>query len=458
MRIALAVHHFPPKYLAGAELRAYQTARWLAKNGNDLQIIAVENINSGPKEGVKTKDDVYQGLHVHRLSFDLSKLSEGFTAEYDNPWIYDHLVEYFADIKPDVFHLISGYILGAGAIKAALVHQIPVVVTLTDFWFFCPRINLVRPDGTLSDAYMFDAHNCTRCKFEEKRRYLLPARISPRAADKFWAKSVDGRWSNLLGIKATEKKFKDRNSTLFEVLSQASAIVCPSQFLIDSVRSRGVPEEKLCFIQHGLDKSNWAPVDNRQRNGTFQIGYLGQIDKHKGIHLLIEAFIKLQTNKPVELCIYGDDSSVSHYTNFLKDLVDGDPRIKFFGRYDNGQIANIFSQLDIAVIPSIWNEIGPWVMYEALETKTPVLASDIPNMSDIIHHEENGLLFECGNWRDLAFQLQRVIDNDNLRLSLIDGIKPVNTIDDEMTALNRIYKNVVKETGPDTQFGSIKRN
>jgi glycosyltransferase involved in cell wall biosynthesis len=308
----------------------------------------------------------------------------------------------------------------------------------------------VRPDGTLSDAFVFNAHNCTRCKFEEKRRYLLPAKIAPKAIDKFWAKSVDGRWSNLLGIKATEKKFNERNKTLFEALSQTSAIVCPSKFLIDSVRSRGLSEKKLCFIQHGLDKSNWAPVDKIQRNGTFQVGYLGQIDKHKGVHLLIEAFKRLETNKPVGLCIYGDDTSVPQYTNFLKNLANGDPRIIFFGRYDNNQIANIFSQLDLAVIPSIWNEIGPWVMYEALETKTPVLASDIPNMSDIIHHEENGLLFECGNWHDLAFQLQRVIEDDNLRLRLIDGIKPVNTIDNEMTALNQVYQNVVNETELDT--------
>lgn len=457
MRIALAVHHFPPNYSAGAELHAYQTARWLANNGNDVRIIAVESVTSGPREGVQTEDDVYEGLHVHRLSFNLSNPRDKFTWEYNNPWIYDHLVEYFAEMKPDLFHLISGYILGAGALEAAKVHQIPVVVTLTDFWFFCPRINLVRPDGALSDASMFDAHNCTRCKFEEKRRYLLPAIIFPKAADKFWVKSVDAIWSNLLGIKATEKKFKDRNSTLFEVLSQASAIVCPSQFLINSVRSRGLPQKKLYFIQHGLDKSNWAPVVNRQRNGTFQIGYLGQIDKHKGIHLLIKAFKQLRTNIPLELCIYGDDTSVPQYTNYLKKLVNGDPRIILFGRYEYSQIANIFSQLDVAVIPSIWNEIGPLVMYEALDMKIPVLASDIPNMSHIIHDEENGLLFECGNWHDLAFQLNRMIEDNNLRLKLIDGIKPINSIDNEMIALNRVYQSVVKEMETDTECNSIKR-
>jgi hypothetical protein len=43
-----------------------------------------------------------------------------------------------------------------------------------------------------------------------------------------------------------------------------------------------------------------------------------------------------------------------------------------------------------------------------------------------------------------------VIEDNNLRLSLIDGIKPVISIENEMTALNRVYQSVVKEIEPDT--------
>ena len=88
-------------------------------------------------------------------------------------------------------------------------------------------------------------------------------------------------------------------------------------------------------------------------------------------------------------------------------------------------------------------------MYEAFETKTPVLASNIPNMSDIIQHEENGLLFECGNWSDLVVQLRRVIEDYDLRMKLIAGIKPVNTIINEMTDLTRVYQRAVGEVDQD---------
>jgi glycosyltransferase involved in cell wall biosynthesis len=448
MRIVLAVHHFPPKYTAGAELRAYRTAKWLSNNGHDVHIVTVESVLDGPEDGVLWEDDVYNGLLVRRLSFDLTKGDDRFTWEYDNPWISDHLHEYLAQNKPDVFHLIGGYILGAGAIKAAQAHEIPVVVTLTDFWFYCPRINLVRPDGSLSNAYEFNSHDCTRCRFEEKRRYRRPAKAFPGLADKYWARAFRPGRPNESGFNDIALKFEQRNRILTECLAEAAALICPSQFLVDTLRSRGLPEGKLHMIQHGLDKTSWIESDGRNVDGVFRIGYLGQIDKHKGVHLLLRAYNELEVNTPLELVVYGDLTAIPNYANSLINIASTNPNIRFLGKYDYSNVAKIFAQLDVLVIPSIWNEIGPWVMYEALDTKTPVIASDIPNMSHIIRHEENGLLFKTGYWQDLAQQLQRLIESESLRSHLIDGITPVNTIENEMADLNSVYQNVVKELSP----------
>ncbi len=446
MRIVLAVHHFPPKYTAGAELRAYRTAKWLVDNGHDVNIVTVENIFDGPEERLKWEVDVYDGLPVRRLSFDLTKAEDGFKWEYDNPWIYDHLLDYLDQVEPDIFHLISGYLIGAGALNAAYYHHIPAVITLTDFWFYCPRINLVRPDGSLSDAYKFNADNCTRCRYEEKRRYLLPSKAFPGLADRLWAGVSNSNWLNVKRIKETTQKFEQRNRILMDALSESAALICPSQFLVDTLRCRGLSERKLHLIQHGLDKSSWLESDGRSNDSVFRIGYLGQIDRHKGVHLLIRAFNELEENTPLELVIFGDTNAVPNYANSLVNLASTNPKIKFLGKYEYSHVAKIFAQLDVLVIPSIWNEIGPWVMYEALETKTPVIASDIPNMSHIIRHEENGLLFKTGDWRDLAHQLQRIIESDSLRTQLIERIQPVNTIDNEMADLELVYEEAIKSS------------
>jgi hypothetical protein len=71
MKIAIAVHHFPPRYTSGAELRAYRTASWLRDHGHDVHVICVEAIDSGNGNGLTFEDDTYDGLPVRRLSFPI---------------------------------------------------------------------------------------------------------------------------------------------------------------------------------------------------------------------------------------------------------------------------------------------------------------------------------------------------------------------------------------------------
>ena len=91
MRIVLAVHHFPPRYLGGAEWRAYRTAKALQAHGHSVNVICVEYIDGGPAQGVEWRDDVYDQVPVRRLSFNLSAAPDPFRWEYDNTWIGVHL-------------------------------------------------------------------------------------------------------------------------------------------------------------------------------------------------------------------------------------------------------------------------------------------------------------------------------------------------------------------------------
>ena len=109
MKIIIAVHHFPPKYTSGAELRAFRTAQALQKRGYEVRAVCVENIDKGPDGGVTWRDEIYDGVPVRRLSFNLESAPDPFRWSYDNLWIGDHLSTMLANYKPDIFHLVSGF-------------------------------------------------------------------------------------------------------------------------------------------------------------------------------------------------------------------------------------------------------------------------------------------------------------------------------------------------------------
>ena len=451
MKILIAVHHFPPRFQAGAELRAYRTANWMRKHGHDARVVAVERIDQGPHDGVAWQDDDYQGVPVRRLSYDLGKAPAARPAdrlqwEYDNPWIERHLAGYLSEWRPDLFHLISGYIMGAGALKAARQAHVPSVVTLVDFWFFCRRLTLLRPTGRLSSSTEYDPRACARCFFEEKRRFRLAAQSAPALADAFWSLAFSTGLGNALGLGDIVRRFEARYRDLMAALQTAQAIVCPSRFLIETFTAHGIDRDKLALNTHGLDTSTWLPAAPRAPDGVFRIGYIGQIEHHKGVHLAVEALSKLRADRPLELLIYGNEQAAPHYTEFLRRQIAGDGRIRIMGRYKNEQVAQILSQFDALVIPSMWNEIGPWTLFEAFEARLPVVTTNLPNMSYVVEHDHNGLLFRAGDAGDLARQLQRLIDDPALPARLVSQIPPVKKIDEEMAILQDVYRRVACQT------------
>ena len=75
--------------------------------------------------------------------------SQPFHLLYDHPpteaWFEQHL----RASRPDVMHVQSGYLLGAPALAAARRTGTPVVLTLHDYWFACPRVTLLHPSGEI---------------------------------------------------------------------------------------------------------------------------------------------------------------------------------------------------------------------------------------------------------------------------------------------------------------------
>jgi len=96
----------------------------------------------------------------------------------------------------------------------------------------------------------------------------------------------------------------------------------------------------------------------------------------------------------------------------LRMLADG-ADVKFMGTFPSEQMANIFSEIDLLVIPSRWYENSPLVLLNSLATHTPVLVSDVAGMTEFLRPGINGDSFERGNVDDLELKLRNFIESPN---------------------------------------------
>ena len=147
MRILIAVHGYPPAHSAGAERRAERTARGLAARGHQVRVVCVETL-ADAAPGLRWQDSVEGGVQVRRLYCNFSDASDARRWSYDNPLIGAAVADLLDEWRPDVLHLFSGYLMSASTVEAAAARGVPVVVSLTDYWWLCHRINLLRSDGT----------------------------------------------------------------------------------------------------------------------------------------------------------------------------------------------------------------------------------------------------------------------------------------------------------------------
>ncbi len=433
MNIALAVHHFPPHYNGGAEWRAYRTASALQERGHRVNVVAVERIDRPAENNIAWEDEKFQGVDVRRLSFDLNAAPDPFRWRYDNPWIGRHLEQMFAENRPDVFHLIGGYLISASVLETAQRMGIPTVVTLTDFWFLCPRLSMLRSNGEIS-TLPINPVRCARCLGEESRRYRIPGRLFPEIMDAYWR-----------GRHKAVQQMEDRIRCLLETLNQVDAIISPSQFLRDFHIQAGVDSGRILFSRQGHNLSS-RPEPKGDAGGVLQIGYSGQIAEHKGIHLLIQAVRKL-ADAPLRLKIYGDTQMFADYTQRLKEMAAGDPRIEFMGPYRREELPGVFAGLDVLAVPSMWYENSPNVILEAYGYRTPVIGSRFGGIVELVEEGQSGLLFERGDVDSLAGQLRRLIEEPGLLEHLRAGVPPVRSVDEEMDELEEIYRRVQKHAG-----------
>ncbi|MGB9831383.1 MAG: glycosyltransferase family 4 protein, partial [Fervidicoccus fontis] len=143
------------------------------------------------------------------------------------------------------------------------------------------------------------------------------------------------------------------------------------------------------------------------------------------VHILLKAFEAIISENPhlsMKLVIAGpltDRFNSSKASGYAKTLIEysrrklGD-KVLFTGSVDKETLRVLYSNACCLVLPSL-AEAFPLVLLEAMASGIPVIGSKAGGIVDVIQNDFNGLLFEKGNWKDLAVKLRVLIEDNNLR-------------------------------------------
>jgi len=443
-RVLIVTPHYPPAHLGGTELRARKLAKGLVQRGIDAQVLCVESLTAGSSEACALISGLHEGIRVHRLDLTTSRTPRGFRSSFDNPLIESVLDRLIEDEQIDLVHLISGYLVTACAIRAAHRHGLPVVVTLTDYWFLCPRIQPIRSTGDVCGG-PYSALDCTRCLLGESRRFRWPEKVMPAIADLAWC--ILDKAEPLKNRLELYRLVGQRLECLIDLLNAADAVTVPT----NSLRPRFVrvgARDRFILSRHSLDfgQIDFGKATPKTPSRAFRFGYIGQIQYVKGIDLAVEAFQELSKRyHDISLAIWGQPPPSTSFGRKLRSMSRDLPDVKLCGRYEPGDLPAVMASIDVLIVPSRWPEIGPFVILEAFATRTPVIAANSGNMPELVEHGVNGLLFNPDDSADLERQMEQMLTDETLYQRLLDGIPKVRSMDDEMTEILDVYSSAIND-------------
>lgn len=429
LTIALCLHGYFPDQFFGTAVYARQLAEALQRRGNRV-VIVVPRFDASLDHPRLSEPEWLGGIEIRRI---LRPRMRGMRDTFDDPRLMPLLRETFSAIGADIVHLAHFLGLGTALFAAAKSLNLPIFATLTDFHGFCHRGTLLNSWGLTCKGPNRWRTNCVSCGLRDY------ADERPQSWTLAYLASWFARPTSAIALPLlTEmlpqqsgddiRAIRQRPDRLFNEFTAIRAAIAPTRHLHDAYRRNGFAMS-MDVQSFGIDADRSAKPP--RQSDRLRLGFIGQIGKHKGSHILLAAARHLPVGR-VAIRIWGDMERNTPYAASLRSAAWG-LDVAFPGPLALEEVDAALRETDVLVLPSLWAENAPLILLQALATHTPCLVSDQPGMTEFVRNGVNGYAFPTGNARALAARIRHLAD-DGAHLARLTAQTAYERSSDDMAA------------------------
>jgi glycosyltransferase involved in cell wall biosynthesis len=200
-------------------------------------------------------------------------------------------------------------------------------------------------------------------------------------------------------------------------IARAAHVVCPSEFMRDLVVSWGCPPERVTVLPNPAP--NPAEAARVERANGPALVFAGRLTAAKNLDLALAALADVPGAR---LVVVGDGEERNRLERLATTLGVGE-RARFLGALPRPQVLGLLATADAVLLSSAWENF-PHGAVEALAMGTPVIATRVGGVPEIVHDGVNGLLVESGDRAGLSAAIARLLADDDLRARLRSAAAP----------------------------------
>ncbi|MDR4503209.1 MAG: glycosyltransferase family 4 protein [Candidatus Scalindua sp.] len=176
---------------------------------------------------------------------------------------------------------------------------------------------------------------------------------------------------------------------------------------------RTAPELHMEVIPNGVETDIFKPIDQEKYNSkNLNLITVSRLINRKGINHILEALSKLN-DKKITLMVVG----IGNYEKNLKDLCKKlmlNDVVTFHGYHPREKLSELYNKADVFILPSLAESFG-LVFAEAMACRLPIIGGRTGGVPDLVK-EENGILVEPGNIKEIQNAILEMRDNIGKRL------------------------------------------
>jgi glycosyltransferase involved in cell wall biosynthesis len=204
-------------------------------------------------------------------------------------------------------------------------------------------------------------------------------------------------------------------------LRRVDALVCPSSYLATLALRWGVPEEIVTVVPNAAPPLTARLPEREDARARFDVegptlAFAGRITRQKALEVALDALVRVEG---VSLLVAGEGPDLPDVRRQASERgLDG--RVRFVGSLGRDDVLALFRAADATLLSSSWENF-PHTVVEALAVGTPVVATAVGGVPELVHDGENGLLVPVGDAGALADAVRRLVDEPGLRERLAKG-------------------------------------
>lgn len=380
MNIVFLTKYFPPDTIGGGEISAYYLACALVKRGHKLTIIKRGKENRG----------------IRSKGFLILEYKDLFSKEVptlEKKWAQKQaqiLIKYIPKgtdiIQAQDFH--SSLILAES--KALLNFSPPLIATVRDYWPVC-GYGKVKLDGRVCPG-------CTKWSDFKNCPKVVRGNIFQKLVRMF-------RYYHNIPYRQ-------------QALKKIDKVVYISKALKEEInRSKNIRKPLPGYVVYNPIPLDWVWEKEGNRSLGNTILFSGLLDIHKGFSVLLQALRILKNKCGFRLVVAGGGQLFDQYKKMASGLGIRD-KINFLGHIPYKLMKDLYNKSDIIVAPSLWPEPFGRTLIEGMLLGKAVIGTNHGAPPEFVKNNENGILVEPGNDKELAEKIILLLENPDLRKRL----------------------------------------